>query len=264
MRRLCSCLAIVYVSACVPEAEAEAVGGTGESTTGMSECQTDADCPSRCVNSHCVECASDFDCSNPTPICVGEVCQGCSLLGQCPDSAPVCENDACVPCSNHVQCQELGEDICLDSPSPDAGTCSGCTSNADCPPEYPACVAMQCTVLCEVDAWEGFEPLILADQTQGGVIEGFVCHTDPTDRFVLSIPGHAFVSLELYADTKPGNVDMALIDDKQAIVAMSNAASGLEVIHVRLLAAGDYFVGVSLKSGPAGAPFKLRYRTLPQ
>jgi hypothetical protein len=70
--------------------------------------------------------------------------------------------------------------------------------------------------------------------------------------------------LELYADTKPGNVDMALVDDGNVVVAESTAGSGLEVIHVRLLAGGDYRVRVSLQSGPAGAPFKLTYRTLLQ
>jgi hypothetical protein len=255
-------LAFACICACL--SETPGVGDTGESTTGMPGCQTDADCPSFCVNGDCVECMTDADCSNPKPICVGEICQGCSLPGQCPDSAPICENDSCVPCSDDVQCQELGEDVCVETPSPDAGMCSGCSSNADCPPQYPECIAMQCTVPCEIDAWEGFEPLTLADHAQGGVVEGFVCQTDASDLFLLPISGPAFVSLELYADTKPGHVDVALIDDGKAVVAESKAASGLEVIHVRVLAGGDYLVRVGFQSGPAGVPFKLSYRTLLQ
>jgi hypothetical protein len=255
-------LALACACGCVPDVPGP--GDAGESTTAQPECQTNADCSSVCADGHCVECATDLDCLNPTPICVGEICQGCSLPGQCPESAPVCENDACVSCSDDLQCQELGDDICVDAPSPDAGTCSGCSSNADCPPQYPECVAMQCTVACEADAWEGFEPHILEDHFEGGAIEGFVCQSDTVDIFKLAITGPAFVSLVLYADTKPGNVDMALTDDGNVVVAESAAESGLDVIHVHVLAGGDYHVRVSLQSGPAGAPFKLSYRTLLQ
>jgi hypothetical protein len=256
-------LVVACACGCVPEPP-PGTGDTSESTTGPSECQTDADCPSVCVDGHCVECATDADCLNPKPICVGVVCQGCLFPGECPDSTPICEIDSCIPCSDDEQCREIGDDICVDPPSPDSGTCSGCSSNADCPPEYPECVAMQCTVACEADSWEGFEPLVLGNHLAGGVIEGFVCQTDQVDNFELAISGPAFVSLELYADTKPGDVDMALLDDGNVVVAESNAGSGLDVIHVPVLAGGNYRVRVSLQSGPAGAPFKLSYRTLLQ
>lgn len=262
-------IVLALTLACVPENPATSDGSgtssaTSTSTTGPPPCQSDADCPSVCVNGQCVECTTDADCSNPTPICVGEVCQGCSAPGQCPPSAPICDVASCVPCSDDAQCQTLGFDICIEAPAPDAGTCSGCSSNADCPPEYPECIAMQCTVTCVADPWENFEPLTLGDHLAGNVIEGFVCQSDLTDEFVLPISGPAFVSLELVADTKPGNVNLELLDDGNVTVAASTVNTGLDVIHVRVTAAADYRVRVSLASGPAGAPYKLAYRTLRQ
>lgn len=123
---------------------------------------------------------------------------------------------------------------------------------------------MQCTIECVADPWENFEPLILGDHIAGNTIEGFVCQSDLADVFVLPISGPAFVSLDLYADTKPGNVNVQLLDDGNVIVAESTANTGLDVIHVRVPGAADYHVRVSLASGPAGAPYKLTYRTLPQ
>jgi hypothetical protein len=96
------------------------------------------------------------------------------------------------------------------------------------------------------------------------VIEGFVCQSDPRDEFVLPISGPAFVSLELHADTKPGNVNLELLDGGQEMVAASTAYTGLDVIHVQVTAGADYRARVSLASGSAGAPYKLTYRTLLQ
>ncbi|KIG11579.1 hypothetical protein DB30_03266 [Enhygromyxa salina] len=96
------------------------------------------------------------------------------------------------------------------------------------------------------------------------MIEGFVCDSDPTDTFMLPIAGPAFVSLELRADPKPGNVDVRLLDAGNVIVARSKGTTGVEVIHARIPAAADYRVQVTLESGPAGAPFVLHYRTLPE
>lgn len=256
-------LLFTTICACVPE-DAPATT-TSDSTTGSSpECQVDADCPGVCVDARCVECQINADCSDPTPICVGEVCQGCSLEGQCSGTTPVCEEDVCVPCTSDAQCHEFGDDVCVQPPSPDAGSCGGCSTNDDCTPAYPECVAMQCTVLCEVDPWENAEPHLLFDHVTGGVIEGFVCQSDLTDSFLLPIAGPSFVSLELHADTKPGNVDMVLLNAGNVVVAQSNAHSGIEVIHARALDDSDLQIQVSLSSGPAGAPYKLIYRTLPE
>ena len=71
----------------------------------------------------------------------------------------------------------------------------------------------------------------------------------------LDVPGSAFVALEL---------DLALLDPGNTIVEDSTGPTGLEVVHVRLPAAGAYEVQVSLKSGPAGAPYRLAYRILPE
>jgi hypothetical protein len=123
---------------------------------------------------------------------------------------------------------------------------------------------MQCTVACEADPWEGSEPQVLDSPLDGGSISGFVCATDSLDRFTLDVPGSAFVALELASKAQTGNVDLALLDAGNVVVDDSTGGSGLEVIHVRLPASGLYEVQVSLTNGPAGAPFKLTYRVLPE
>lgn len=259
-------LAAPLLLACPSDSASDGTGygsGTGSGTTGAGqvppECQVDADCPDQlCVDGHCVECQTDADCSNPTPICVGEMCQGCSQPHQCPDHAPICEQDSCMPCSEDEQCVELGYDLC------DAGSCGGCSTDADCPMAWPDCVDGQCTIACQTDAYEHLEPLLLDDHLVGGTIEGFVCAADPSDTFSLSLGGASFVALELWADPKPGNVDLQLFDDGNVLIAESQGGTGLEVIHVRVPDAGALEVRVSLTSGPAGAPFRLAYRTFPE
>ena len=227
-------LVLLPLIACVPD---DVPGSTGtesgvESSTTGAQCRN---CPYICIDGQCVECLSDADCANPTPLCLGRVCEGCSGPGQCPDTVPICSNDYCLPCS----------------------------TSADCPPDYPLCASMQCTVACTADTWERSEPLELDNPLEGGVISGFVCATDPLDRFTLPIPGPAFIALELVSDSQTGNVDLALLDAGNVVIDDLTGGSGLEVIHVHLPASGSHEVQVSLAGGPAGAPFRLTYRVLP-
>ena len=92
-----------------------------------------------------------------------------------------------------------------------------------------------------------------------------VCDIDPFDRFTLDVPGSAFIALELASDPQTGNVDLELLDAGNVVVDDSTGGGrGLEVIHVRVAAFGSYEVRVSMTNGPAGAPYKLTYRVLPE
>lgn len=79
----------------------------------------------------CVDCLSDSQCDDPTPVCdtTNNICVGCLNEGNCGGDEPVCkqEGQTCVQCVDDTTCNN-------DTPRCDEpnNVCVGCLENADC------------------------------------------------------------------------------------------------------------------------------------
>lgn len=141
--------------------------GPCSSSDATTVCRSGICATSGLMASKCEECASDTNCSAPSPACdiASGTCKTCTATNAtaCGGSTPLCDtaSAACTACkvdngaSGGFACPNAASPYCVQSGA-GAGSCTTCTTNAQCEGTHagPICdlATGACGTVCAVDA----------------------------------------------------------------------------------------------------------------